>query len=167
MTYRTSRRTSMTHHDPDSIYWSAMDSFSAENDRMRPISRQSISLNSRNYIDPWDLENYAYLQRCVSIFLWLLLFCFRKQLQIFLFQIFSRSLDSPESSVIPSPAGEPTVSSNFYYISGGNTDECPCYAGLEEQMFYNAKYELLPDDLAYSTYTGMICIRINYLHSKI
>lgn len=32
--------------------------------------------------------------------------------------------------------------------------ECPCYAGLDEQLFYNAKYEMIPDDLAYSTYTG-------------
>lgn len=63
MTYRTSRRPSLSHHDADSIYWSAMDSFSSEPERMRPMSRQSISLNSRHYIDPWDLENYAYLQR--------------------------------------------------------------------------------------------------------
>lgn len=38
----------------------------------------------------------------------------------------------------------------FSYIG----EECPCYAGLDEQLFYNAKYEMIPDDGAYSTFTG-------------
>lgn len=131
------------------------------------------------------------------------------------------SLESPEPSSAPSPAGEP-VPSTFYYMPGkkywfslqmielcgsnfaqffflnadcscshktfsffrtlsyfnyflklcilwlfycsnqiincvfsGSVDDCPCYAGLDEQLFYNDKYELMhSDDMAYSTYTG-------------
>lgn len=65
MTYqsRSSRLKSLPHHD-DSIYWSAHDTFSNVTDHTRPISRQSVG-HHRNYIDPWDLENYAYIQRCV------------------------------------------------------------------------------------------------------
>lgn len=35
------------------------------------------------------------------------------------------------------------------YVLGNKVDECPCYAGLDEQLFYNEKYEMIPD-----TYTG-------------
>lgn len=61
---------------------------------------------------------------------------------------------SPEPSGTQSPAGEPT-SSTFYYIPG-LPEECPgCYAGLDEQLFYNAKYESIRDeDIHYNSYTG-------------
>lgn len=42
------------------------------------------------------------------------------------------------------------------HIIEGNVEECPCYAGLDEQLFYNAKYEMVPDDCAFSTITGII-----------
>ena len=43
----------------------------------------------------------------------------------------------------------------FPFICKDNADDCRCYAGLDEQLFYNAKYEVInDDDLAYSTYTG-------------
>lgn len=72
---------------------------------------------------------------------------------------------SPEpSGTTPSPAGEP-ISSTFYYVAGGGardddgggrTDlyDCTtgCYAGLDEELFYNAKYESIQDDSAYSIY---------------
>lgn len=32
-----------------------------------------------------------------------------------------------------------------FSISDGKIDDCPCYAGLDEQLFYNAKYEMIPD----------------------
>lgn len=35
-------------------------------------------------------------------------------------------------------------------------DECPCYAGFEEQLFNNAKYEMTGDDMNYNAYTGLI-----------
>lgn len=65
MTYqsRSSRIKSLARNEPDSIYWSAIDTFSNVTDVTRSSSRQSISAHSRNYIDPWDLENYAYIQR--------------------------------------------------------------------------------------------------------
>lgn len=70
MTYRSrsSRMPALSHHDTDSIYWTAFDTYAhgrgATGDlRPRSVSRQSASINSRNYIDPWDLENYAYIQR--------------------------------------------------------------------------------------------------------
>lgn len=70
MTYRsrTSRMpAALSHHDTDSIYWTAFDTFAhgggATELRPRSVSRQSANINSRNYIDPWDLENYAYIQR--------------------------------------------------------------------------------------------------------
>lgn len=59
---RTSRIKSLAHTNNDSIYWSAIDTFSNVTDPTRSVSRQSLSA-SRNYIDPWDLENYAYIQR--------------------------------------------------------------------------------------------------------
>lgn len=65
MTYqsRSSRIKSLARND-DSIYWSAIDTFSSNvTDVTRSSSRQSFSAHSRNYIDPWDLENYAYIQR--------------------------------------------------------------------------------------------------------
>lgn len=60
---RSSRIKSMPRND-DSIYCSAIDSFSNSNvtDMTRSSSRQSISAHSRNYIDPWDLENYDYIR---------------------------------------------------------------------------------------------------------
>lgn len=39
-------------------------------------------------------------------------------------------------------------------IIKGNVEDCPCYAGLDEQLFYNAKYEMVPDDYGFSTITG-------------
>lgn len=59
---RSSRIKSLARHD-DSIYRSTIDSFSNVTDATRSSSRQSIRAHSRNYIDPWDLENYAYIQR--------------------------------------------------------------------------------------------------------
>lgn len=41
------------------------------------------------------------------------------------------------------------------HIIEGNVEECPCYAGLDEQLFYNAKYEMVPDDCDFSTITGI------------
>lgn len=65
MTYRsrTSLMPSVPMNDGESFYWSAFDSFTNGMEHARPMSRQSTSINSRNYIDPWDLENYAYIQR--------------------------------------------------------------------------------------------------------
>lgn len=64
-----------------------------------------------------------------------------------------------ETSISPSPAGEP-VSSTFYYIPG-ETEECSrCCAGLEEQLFSNERYASLHndrhlhEDLLYSSYTS-------------
>lgn len=47
----------------DDLYWSTIDSYSNVTDVTRSSSRQSTRAHSRNYIDPWDLENYAYIQR--------------------------------------------------------------------------------------------------------
>lgn len=33
----------------------------------------------------------------------------------------------------------------------GKPDDCPCYAGLDEQLFYNAKYEMVPDSFTGTT----------------
>lgn len=71
-------------------------------------------------------------------------------------------VSSPElSGTTPSPAGEP-ISSTFYYVAGGGRDDdgradlydCTtgCYAGLDEELFYNAKYESIQDESAYSVY---------------
>lgn len=40
---------------------------------------------------------------------------------------------------------------NFPQNSGNKVEDCPCYAGLDEQLFYNAKYEMIPD-----SYTGKL-----------
>lgn len=83
---------------------------------------------------------------------------------MYLFLVYYRNLgSSPEpSGTTPSPAGEP-ISSTFYYVAGGRDDdgggrsdlyECTtgCYAGLDEELFHNAKYESIQDDSAYSIY---------------
>lgn len=36
----------------------------------------------------------------------------------------------------------------------GIAEDCPCYAGLDEQLFYNAKYEMASDEGAFNTLTG-------------
>lgn len=43
------------------------------------------------------------------------------------------------------------LSINFPRNSGNKVEDCPCYAGLDEQLFYNAKYEMIPD-----SYTGKL-----------
>lgn len=58
------------------------------------------------------------------------------------------------------------MSSMFYYQSGSSGDEnCfSCYAGLDEELFYNAKYESIHDEPPYNTssiyYTGEIMQRL-------
>ncbi|XP_055314309.1 uncharacterized protein LOC129575234 [Sitodiplosis mosellana] len=117
MTYqsRSSRIKSLARNEHDSIYWSAIDTFSNVTDVTRSSSRQSISALSRNYIDPWDLENYAYIQ----------------------------SMEPDGSNPTPNSAHDDH--SNPYYFTNTKSDDCPCYAGLDEQLFYNAKYEMIPD----------------------
>lgn len=65
---------------------------------------------------------------------------------------------SPRPSPSPSLAEEP-MSSMFYYQSGSSEENCfSCYAGLDEEMFYNAKYESIHDEPPYNNssiyYTG-------------
>lgn len=36
----------------------------------------------------------------------------------------------------------------------GIAEDCPCYAGLDEQLFYNAKYEMASEEGAFNTLTG-------------
>lgn len=53
----------------------------------------------------------------------------------------------------PSPAGEPAISTTFYYIPGSIGDNCAgCCAGMEEELFHNAKYETITDDDQPSSY---------------
>ncbi|XP_031630271.1 uncharacterized protein LOC116345215 [Contarinia nasturtii] len=113
---RSSRIKSLPRND-DSIYCSAIDTLSNSNvtDMTRSSSRQSVSAHSRNYIDPWDLENYDYI----------------------------RSMESNESNPTPNSFQDDIL--NPYYLTNNKIDDCPCYAGLDEQLFYNAKYEMIPD----------------------
>lgn len=48
-----------TPHQNDSIYYTAMDFDSEYSDSTRPLTTPTE--HSRNYIDPWDLENYVYV----------------------------------------------------------------------------------------------------------
>lgn len=164
----------------------------------RPPSRQSADINSRHYIDPWDLENYAYIQRwemstmlcftaaaianyakekfcsrmalecCYEIVVLILfngLFCHRAQLGMGSLEADDQidgpinipdSLASPyaSSKSIKPGHSEPIIEYQSFCWWIGNVEECPCYAGLDEQLFYNAKYEMLPDDCGFSTITG-------------
>lgn len=66
MAYRSrgSRLPALSKHNAESIYWSAFDDI--PHIINPPRSRRSSNINStnsRHYIDPWDLENYAYIQR--------------------------------------------------------------------------------------------------------
>lgn len=47
-------------HLTDSIYYTAMDFDSEYSDSTRPLTTTTRK-HSRNYIDPWDLENYVYV----------------------------------------------------------------------------------------------------------
>lgn len=44
--------------------------------------------------------------------------------------------------------------SNLNYVLGNKIEECPCYAGLDEQSFYNAKYEMIPDTFTGNNFTS-------------
>lgn len=77
------------------------------------------SSNPRNYVDPWDLENYAYI---------------RKRME-------------PEVSSSPSAAAGETVDSSFYYtpfereqfpMSDKGTAK---YAGVSEVDFRNERFD--------------------------
>lgn len=47
-----------------SIYWNSQDSQrSSSGEGSEPRSSSSSSGDRRRYVDPWDLENYAYLRR--------------------------------------------------------------------------------------------------------
>lgn len=74
-------------------------------------------------------------------------------------------INVPDSLTHPYGASKFTSPAFYSYIEldsnfmkkfriSGNVEECPCYAGLDEQLFYNAKYEMAPDDYAFSTITG-------------
>lgn len=117
MTYysRGARLPALSQHNAESIYWSAFDDTPHVVKHSRSRSRRS-SLSSRQYIDPWDLENYAYIQRHVenspssgqsnvnaklfrNLFFLFFCFCF----------CFDRNLESPRPTSSsyddPSPSG--------------------------------------------------------------
>lgn len=50
----------------ESIYYPSHETGST----ISTMTKQSL-LKSRNYIDPWDMENYVYIQRYVSIYLYI------------------------------------------------------------------------------------------------
>lgn len=68
---------------------------------------------------------------------------------------------SPRPSPSPSLAEEPM--SSMYYQSGSSDDNCfNCYAGLDEELFYNAKYESIHDEPPYTSsiyYTGLCALK--------
>jgi len=88
----------------------------------------------RQYIDPWDLENYIYL----------------------------RSKTDPTFEEVPlseSPAGEP-INSRFYYVPGEYEDCRRCCAGADELTFYNERFgipeieePINEDYIVYNSYT--------------
>lgn len=145
-------------HQTDPIFWNGIDSdYSdrttiAEQQQLQQPYRSSTTMrskrsstSSRQYIDPWDMENYDYILR--------------------------KNIDSSseQSFTTPSPAGEP-VSSTFYYVPGaGGIDETSspgrtCYAGLDEKSFYNARFsgDEFDADAAYSTYTGELFLKTKF-----
>lgn len=61
------------------------------------------------------------------------------------------SLQSEEPIATPTTINDEIYyPSNKYRTTDSNVDDCPCYAGLDEQLFYNAKYEMTDD----GTFTG-------------
>ncbi|XP_077302932.1 uncharacterized protein LOC143923231 isoform X2 [Arctopsyche grandis] len=111
-----------------SSYWTSMDFGSEEEDVVT-----SKSPSSRVYVDPWDLENYAFMRRHLE--------------------------ETPVPSTPQSPAGEP-ASSNFYYISNNydhhkdvrntgslqrtllSADSPTLFAGIDELDFHNENFEI-------------------------
>lgn len=95
-----------------SIYWDSM-----EFDSEGTLSTKNSS-NPRNYVDPWDLENYAYIRK-------------RMEPQV--------------TSSSPNPAGDQLDSSVYYtpfekdpiYSERGTAR----YAGRSEFEFRNERYE--------------------------
>lgn len=45
-----------------------------------------------------------------------------------------------------------------YEILGTKIEDCPCYAGLDEQLFYNAKYEMIPDTFTGKMWNGSLTL---------
>lgn len=102
----------------NSLYWNSMD-FDSEG----TLSTKNSS-SPRNYIDPWDLENYDYIRK---------------------------RMDPKDFSSSPSPAGEPLDASFYYttpYEPRENYDTLPYsergtakYAGRSEVDFRNDRYQ--------------------------
>lgn len=101
----------------NSVYWNSMD-FDSEG----TISTKNSS-SPRNYVDPWDLENYAYIRK---------------------------RMEPPEICPSPSVAGEP-LDASFYYtpFEGEEMRQPPPvsdkgtakYAGMSEVDFRNERYD--------------------------
>lgn len=117
-----------------SNYWSSMDFGSEEDD-----SPPSKTPSTRVYVDPWDLENYAFMRRHLGD-------------------------TTSEASNPPSPEGEPT-SSSFYYIPAEQEyrqdmrrismqrtvlhDSPAAFAGIDEVDFHNDNFEMPSDQGIY------------------
>lgn len=70
---------------------------------------------------------------------------------IFFKGIFHFSLQSEEPIATSTNINDDIYYPSSKYRTTDNTvDDCPCYAGLDEQLFYNAKYEMTDD----RTFTG-------------
>lgn len=110
-----------------SSYWTAMDFGSEDEDSSVLVTSKSPT--TRVYVDPWDLENYAFMRRHLE--------------------------GTPEPH---SPAGEPTSSSTFYYVTKEDhdllyhhqplertlpsADSPTLFAGIDELDFHNENFEM-------------------------
>lgn len=102
-----------------SIYWNSMD-FDSEGTLS---TKNSSTSTPRKYVDPWDLENYAYIRK---------------------------RLDSHNMSSTPSAAGEPQEASFYYtpfdkdyeiYKRTADTEKSMHYAGHDEYTFMNDRFD--------------------------
>ncbi|XP_037042829.1 uncharacterized protein LOC119079112 [Bradysia coprophila] len=117
------QRSSITSSLPSSSNKSSL-YWSARGSEIATSTRRPSTVR-HEYIDPWDLENYVYIHRHAEV--------------------------SPRPSASPSLAEEP-MSSMLYYQSGSSDENCfSCYAGLDEELFYNAKYESIHDEPPYTS----------------
>ncbi|XP_044734395.1 uncharacterized protein LOC123296804 [Chrysoperla carnea] len=108
-------------------YWDAMDFESEENSEFSSSPQETL----RNYVDPWDLENYAYIRKHLA--------------------------STPEPSTPTFVGGEPTfvgepTDSTFYYIPGGGSGSGGGGGGVRRQSDegdYNLDSFLYPPETIY------------------
>ncbi|XP_066995525.2 uncharacterized protein [Anabrus simplex] len=128
-----SRPASATYWTPPTVRLRRLSELPSTNTRVyNDSSHSSSNSSSRNYIDPWDLENYAYMKRHLT--------------DGSEYMTSTPALESSQSDFyyVPHYQDSPYYTASRYQPESMLlTDESiGLFAGIEEEDFYNEQYEL-------------------------